>query len=310
VLTYEHSRKILQTFVDDLTRAEATLANVTVKDVKLPLHVALIQIDPFGLNRPINAAFLLGRSRQGRREDMAQFVIAFDRGDVSWLRGYCHFLMAWGETLLAIDGRELFECSAHWVFERVETPHAFLLEDRQPLDANPNWMWNQRRIADVIGTIHLLLRMPLQEPDRLQAAHGHLKSMLSMSREMWTFYGAETDDDREWIPNPAQTGVLRVPVTSEMQKTWLATVDEVELVLDGKRLAPFWRGNDAGRGVNVRRVFFELKEIDIPLWIQGTAAAPFLEQGETTKFANPETLRRINEQFRGTNFIGFAFWFN
>jgi len=152
--------------------------------------------------------------------------------------------------------------------------------------------------------------MPLQEPDRLMAAHGHLKSMLQMSRDMWTFYGAETDDDREWIPNPTQTGVLRVRVTSEMQKTWLATVEEAELVLDGKRLVPFWRGADPQRGINLRRVFLELKEFDIPLWIQGTAAAPFLENGETTGFANPETLRRINEQFRGPNFIGFAFWFN
>jgi len=309
-LTYDLAQKILQTFVDDLTRAEATLADVNDRDVKLSLHVALIKIDPFGLDKPVNAAFLLTQNGQRQSGDLAQFVIAFDRGDVSWLRGYCHFLLAWGETLLAIDGRELFECSAHWTFERVETPYSFLVEDRQPLDANPNWMWNQRRIADAIATIHLLLKMPLQEPNRLMAAHGHLKSMLQMSRDMWTFYGAETDDDREWIPNPTQTGVLRVPVTSEMQKTWLATVDEAELVLDGKRLVPFWRGADPQRGINLRRVFLELKEIDIPLWIQGTAAAPFLENGETTRFANPETLRRINEQFRGSNFIGFAFWFN
>jgi hypothetical protein len=39
VLSYEDSRRILQTFIDDLANAEATLAKVNDPLVKLPLHV-------------------------------------------------------------------------------------------------------------------------------------------------------------------------------------------------------------------------------------------------------------------------------
>ena len=45
---------------------------------------------------------------------------------------------------------------------------------------------------------------------------------------------------------------------------------------------------------------------DLVLWVQGTAAAPYLEKGPKTK---PETWRRLQTIFQG-QFIGFAFWFN
>src|SRR5437868_12419479 len=47
-LTYAAARQLVQTFVNDLAKAEATLAEVRDPAVKLPLHVGLIQIDPFG----------------------------------------------------------------------------------------------------------------------------------------------------------------------------------------------------------------------------------------------------------------------
>lgn len=310
-IDYAAARKIVQTFVDDMNRAEATLAAVKEKQVKLPLHVALIKIDLFGLQRPVNAAFLFQQwSPNVPAAQLDKFVIAFDRGDVSWLRGYCHFLAAFGEVLLAIDSQPLFECTAHWLFEEVDTPHTFLIEDREPLDTERFFWWDRRVVSDFIATIHLLLRFPIKEPERMKVAHEHLLSMCKMSREMWTHFDAETDDDNEWIPNPKQTGVVGVPVTAEMAKTWLATVDEAELVLQGKRLVPFWRGTRADRGINLKRVFYESTEIDIPLWIQGTAATPYLERGPLTKFIEPEMIGRIDRQFGGMNFIGFGFWFN
>src|SRR5438105_1338809 len=89
-MTYAAARQVLQTYVDDLVKAEATLAGVKDADVKLPLHVGLIKIDPFGQGKPISATFLFGRldglpeSDRSRAENL---VIGFDRGDVSWLRG-------------------------------------------------------------------------------------------------------------------------------------------------------------------------------------------------------------------------------
>src|SRR5207302_7134704 len=61
MLTYMAARQLVQTFIDDLVKAEATLAEVTDPAVKLPLHVGLIKIDPFGRGKPISAAFLFER---------------------------------------------------------------------------------------------------------------------------------------------------------------------------------------------------------------------------------------------------------
>ena len=73
------------------------------------------------------------------------------------------------------------------------------------------------------------------------------------------------------------------------------------------RAQPVDRGGEPGRrGINFRRIFTEPREFDLVLWAQGTAAAPYLEEGELTP---PETWQRINRIFRG-EFIGFVIWFN
>jgi hypothetical protein len=90
-----------------------------------------------------------------------------------------------------------------------------------------------------------------------------------------------------------------------MVKGWLDFLDETEMILAGKRLVPFWR-DAANKGVNLRRVFTEPSEMDLILWVQGTAAAPYLEAGTITQ---PEVWNRLLRVFRG-EFIGFAIWFN
>jgi hypothetical protein len=82
-------------------------------------------------------------------------------------------------------------------------------------------------------------------------------------------------------------------------------LDEADAVLDGKKLIPFWRSRD-GRGINLRRVFTEPTRFDLVLWFQGTAATPYLEEGELT---SPDTWRRFQRIFRG-EFFTFAAWFN
>ena len=59
----------------------------------------------------------------------------------------------------------------------------------------------------------------------------------------------------------------------------------------------------------LRRVFTEPRTLDPFLWLQGTAATPYLEKGPITHFATREFFTRVNETF-GTNFVGFMFWFN
>lgn len=306
-ISYADFRKILQTWVNDLNAAEKTLSAVKDPQVKLPLHVGQIKVDLLGNGKAVDAAFLLSRTGGPPPETVENFVIDFDRGDADWLAGYCNFLSAWGEVFLAIDGQEMFNCTAHLFFEKVDTPYPFLLEGPRNFDSLMRF--NRPLISDILAFIHLW-RFELKEPERMKAALAHLEDMQVHAKAMWKHYLAETDDEREWIPNPQQTGVLEIKVTQEMVDTWLTVLDETGLVLQGKKLIPFWRGKPGTQGVNLRRVFTEPREIDPFLWFQGTAAAPYLEKGEMTDFANPEMWTRINRTFGRNNFFTLAFWFN
>lgn len=302
-LTYPQIREYLQRWVDDLARTEATLAEVGEGDFKLPLRVGRIQLDLTGDGRPETslARVVDQYIGQGRLPANADLPVTFDSSDVPWLQGYCHLLMAMGETALAYDGQEVFDCTAHIFFPKVETPHAFLTQPER----SPYWdVGDGVDIIDVISLIHVI-RMPVHEPKRMQSALAHLEQMLTLSKENWDRILAEQDDDHEWIPNPRQTGAFGVPIRQEMIESWLEFIKETEAILAGERLVPFWRGQEE-RGVNLRKVFTEPRAFDLVLWVQGTAATPYLEEGRLTR---PEVWDRLTRVFQG-EFVGFALWFN
>ncbi|WP_298859567.1 hypothetical protein [uncultured Gimesia sp.] len=310
-ISYSDVRQILQIWINDLNAAEKTLSAVKDPKVTLPLHVAKIKIDLIGTGSLRDVTYLMRTVNTPREREAAnkadKFVIGFDRGDADWLAGYCNFLAAWGEIMLAVDGQEIFNCTAHLYFEKVDTPYPFLLEGSRNFD--DVWRFDRPLISDILAFIHLW-RFEMKEPARMKVALAHLEDMQLHAKSMWKYYLAETDDENEWIPNPKQTGVLRVKVSQEMLDTWLAVLDETGLVLQGKKLIPFWRGKPGKQGVNLRRVFTEPRIIDPFLWVQGTAAVPYLEEGPITDFASPEMLGRINSTFGGVRFFSMAFWFN
>ncbi len=303
-LTYTAARQILQDLITDLQKVETTLAAIRDEQIKLPLRVGLIRLDLDSDGKPndrfltLLSHYVTGTRNVPKDQDL---LIVFDRSDVSWLRGYCHLLTALAEIALAHDGQELFDCTAHIFFTKVDTPHKFLNEksDRVLYD-----LGDGLDLIDVIAYIHLI-RLPVKEPARLKAALGHLEQMLALSKESWTFILAETDDEYEWIPNPKQKAAIGVPVSKEMIDSWLEFVEEAQAILAGKRLIPFWRGREE-RGVNLRLVFTEPRPFDLVLWVQGTAATPYLEKGTLTK---PEVWDRLQRVFGG-EFPGFAIWFN
>jgi len=306
ILSYQDARKIIQAWLDDLEKAEATLSQIRDPDVKLPVPFGLIRLDFDGDGQAREEETLwqiyarLNPASGVTPQRAQQFVIVFDRGDVHWLRGYCHLLMAMGEFALAHDFKEFFECTAHLFFPKVDSPHDFLPTAPHVFNFGQDF-----DIADFIAVIHLI-RMPVAERKRMTAVLQHLETVLAQSRESWKFILAEKDDDHEWIPNPRQTGVIpNVRVTAAMVDGWMDFLKEAEDILAGRKLLPFWRSND-GRGVNLRRVFTEPRPFDLVLWIQGTAATPYLEKGDLTK---PEVWQRLQRVFQG-DFIGFVLWFN
>jgi len=305
VFTYPAARKVLHDLLVDLASAESTLAGVKDGRVKLALRLGPVVLDFVGDGKPDEHLIALLNRYFGGATNLPKdkdLLIVFDRGDVAWLRGYCHLLMTLAEIGLAHDGSELFDCTAHIFFSRPETQHKFLTDSNGGRGFYD--LGNGVDLIDLIAFIHLI-RMPIQEPARMKAALSHLEQTLALSKESWEFILVETDDDHEWVPNPKQKGVLGIPVRQEMIDRWLEFVQEMEAILSGTRLVPFWRGNEP-RGINLRRVFLEPGPLDLVLWVQGTAATPYLEEGPLTK---PAVWAQLRQVFGG-QFMGFAVWFN
>ena len=307
---YADVRRILANLLDDLAVAEKTLAGVKDENVKLPLRFGLIRLDLNGdgqtgdrevlwkLYAELNRGLRLGPDFQPAQAE--DFAIAFDYGDVCWLRGYCHLLSAMCEAALAYDQQALFNVIAPHLFDRPDVPA--LSSDFIAPDPDNPWMDD---IADAIAGIHLS-RFPVKESERMKASLAHVEQVIALSRQSWKSIQAETDDDREWIPGGKQTGVIPgVRVSDAMIAGWHEFLGEAEQILAGKKLIPHWRFK-ARRGINLRRVFLEPREFDVVLWAHGAAAIPYAEEGPVV---SGETWNRMESIFGG-QFIGFALWFN
>jgi hypothetical protein len=301
-LTNEAFRALIADFAADLADIERTLAQVDSDGVKILVRPGMYRLD-FDADGKATADESLWRiffrltGATVRDEDAGQFVIAMDKADAHWLRGYAHFLAALCEMYLAHDTQHLHDRAAQFFFPSAKVRYPF-----DPPDQAAEWTDD---LLDGIAFIHLL-NLPVAEPRRLKTAHGHLLAMVEQSRASFAAIRAETDDNREWIPSPKQQN-LAFPqgrITAEMVDGWHAVLEEWEAILQGKKLVPFWRGGD--RGVNVRRVFHEPTTFDLVLWVQGSAAAPYLEDGEQT---SPDFWRDVQQGFQG-QFFWFAIWVN
>ncbi|MFM1816043.1 MAG: hypothetical protein RLZ98_2738 [Pseudomonadota bacterium] len=116
-MTYRRLREILVRFAADLRLADATLARVGERPVKLPLEPFRIAIDldhdgSIQENERVFAMFI-GGGRQAPRREAAEAILAFDTADASWLRGYANLLMASTDLILAFDFEKSYEAAAH-----------------------------------------------------------------------------------------------------------------------------------------------------------------------------------------------------
>ncbi|HZP19965.1 MAG TPA: hypothetical protein VFB16_07110 [Bauldia sp.] len=295
-ITYADFHGLLADFVADLGRAEATLAGIGVGPVSLPLDLRRVSYDVVGDGsgrEPVIVA--LQRVTGLSDNDLAvSLAFGFDRGDVYWLRGYIHLMMAFGEFFLAHDWHESFDDTFHLFFPSANLAFSHALFSADAMDWGP--------IADLITFLHI--RWPVAEPERMRAVRDHLKAVIALSRQTWDAVEAETDDDREWLPNPRQTSPFALLRVDQAHiDAWRAILDEAELLLDGRKLVPHWR---FGRGINLRRVFEEPQAFDFVLWFTGPAALPYLEDGPVETSAN---WSRIVAAF-GSQFGTYAAWFN
>lgn len=303
--------------------------DLRIGTVKMDLNGDGQYTDDEGLWRLFNAV-TNPRPRWGGRdagepempEGTETFVLGLDTADGYWLRGYCNVFGAVADVVLAYDGTELFERTGHLFFDHVDTPYPWLAFPGE------GGGFDAETILDWIAALHLI-NQPLRDADRMADAHAHLMQVIALSRLNWAAVRAETDNANEWLPAPGQTGVIGVDISDEQVEAWLAMLDETEKILNGELLIPFWRGagevllDEQGEwredaddievgmthprlGVNVKKVFMEPTRFDLLLWIQGSAAAPYLEEGPRTE---GRFWQRMNRAF-GRNFPGFAVWIN
>ena len=312
-VSYSDIKTVFQQMIDDLARAEQTLAKLNQEDIAFLFHFNNVyfdanandledeQEDLWSIYQNFNRmAVTFG---QEEAEISSEITLRFDKGDSHWLRGYAHLLMAMLEIILAYDHELLFESTAQLFFPKPVTPHS-ILENTGVVVDDSFWSLDEN-IMDAVAFVHLLLRVPLSEPKRMKAALKHVEAVNTQAKQMWEYILDEKDNNLEWIPNPNQQSVIPVNVDEEMIEAWLDFVDEMDSVWAGKKLIPHWRLSE-GQGINLRKVFLKPRTFDLILWIQGSAATPYIKQGE---LADEAILDQLINVFGG-NFVGFALWFN
>ncbi len=302
-LDYAKLRAVYATFLADIAAAERTLAAMPAGEPKLVINLANVRLD-LDRNGRADEAESLGRilaALSGARGEMPALEVAFDRADATWLRGYVNLLSAFLEFVLAYDWSETFAATGHHFFLGARDPANPLHGAAEP---NPLLGRDGASIADAIALVHLV-RWPLAEPDRMKRALAHLRQVPVLSRQNWREILAETDDDREWLPNPNQKNraFTGLPVRQDLVDGWMRVMDEFEEMLEGRKLMAHWR---LAKGIDMKAFFEQPRPFDLVLWMTGHAAAPYLRDGP---MVTGETARQWQVIFGG-NFLTYAFWFN
>jgi hypothetical protein len=216
-ISYKAFGRVLDAFVSDLGRAEATLAAIRDDKVMLRLRLAQITFDFSGSGKDrktlIDLLTKLNGGRLNLQKANPDFRVHFDRGDVAWLRAYCHLLSALVDGYRAADEETGFAQRVKRVFPKVEA------SDKTAEDPE----WHGVRIVDA---------------PRLRRMRLHLVAVCELNRQTWKHIRNETDDDFEWLPNPKQSDQLGLPLTDERIDRWLAMMEQIEGLLKGERLLP------------------------------------------------------------------------
>jgi len=213
----------------------------------------------------------------GAQADWAIFdgTIRFDTADAEWLAAYVHLLSGTSEMVLAVDPTSAIRT----VYEARQQ-----LAEVGAIGA-PDPLFGTDDLIDQIAAVLVTLD---GKPDaaRTRTALDHFRSMIAHNRKFWPEMMAETDNDDEWLPNPSQTSPFGIEITSEVAAGWQEVLAELEEMLEGRALVPFWRtppgpeGATTGVGINLRRLLTDPPDLNVALLIQGASVAPYLEQGK------------------------------
>lgn len=245
----------------------------------------------------IIGTFTMGISpAEAGMEPPALPTVRFDVADAAWATAYAHLLSGVANAVLAYDPSE---------------PIGRILQARMALQefgpAQPSFITGSDQIPDEVDMIAMILAALDQQPDAARAArsHGHFLAMIDHNRRFWNMVEAETDNDREWLPNARQTAALGVTLPPETGPQWLAVLSDAEALLKGEKLIPYWRTGDLG-GVNLQKLFLDPRPVDVAGWIQGWSAVPYVQKGP---LVSDENWNRFSDMMLGDAML-FAIWLN
>ena len=187
-------------------------------------------------------------------------VVRFDVADAAWTAAYADLLAGFCDVIRAYDPTE--------PLTRVLGARA-TMQTFGPIIADP-FLGGGTASIDVIDVIAAFLATLNQTPNTalMAEAQGHFLAMVAENRQFWTRVAVETDNDREWLPNDQQQGALGIPVPPGTGTVWLAVLNDLEAVLKGDKLVPYWRVG-APAGINVGRIFTDPRPIDLAGWNSG-----------------------------------------
>jgi hypothetical protein len=99
-----------------------------------------------------------------------------------------------------------------------------------------DWTWLDQLVKDDFDDASLkTITIKLIEPARIANAKKKLLVSLAASDATRLAFLAETDDDREWVPNPKQKSFASpLKVDDRLYKTWEAIVGDIRDLVDGK----------------------------------------------------------------------------
>lgn len=223
----------------------------------------------------------------------------FDRADGFWLAGYTQVLASQADFLLAHDFSQFVDSTFHRLFPKARFPmQDFAAGGMLMLDPQ-----SDTAIADAVAGIHTL-DWPVVEPERLSGVRERMLAVLDYSRQNWAAILAETDNNHELLPSPKQTPMFPDAAVDDAKvAAWLVTLDKARDVLEGRLLIPHWRFT---QGFDLKAYFETATETDLVMILTGLGALPFLGDASV---ATAEDFRAMQDAF-GSDWVGYAFWFN
>ena len=153
-------------------------------------------------------------------------------------------------------------------------------------------MWDHL-IAILIHADLKAAECPTRSPARPMGSFAF--DVIEDNQVFWSRVAAETDNDREWIPNKSQTSALPITFPPETGDLWRQVLADADAMLRGEQLIPHWRlRGDAG--IDLAALMQNPPEIDIIGLFQGETILPYAQVGRRI---DGQSLRQFEDLLGG-----------